>query len=100
MRFLWALQNPRNLAGNSKFQLHLKGIGETPRLLGGRSSIRALRTVYVFETALLGWAAEKSGLSIGYSLHFGESQALSEMHKWPIMPPNGAISAEQYRREI
>jgi hypothetical protein len=25
---------------------------------------------------------------------------LSEMHKWRFVPPNDAISAEQYRREI
>jgi hypothetical protein len=25
----------------------------------------------------------------GYSLPFGESQALSEIHKWRVMPPNG-----------
>lgn len=51
------------------------------RLRSGRSSIRTLRTVLVFERALPGEATEKSCLSIGYSPPFGESQALSETHK-------------------
>jgi hypothetical protein len=64
------------------------------QILSGRSSIRTLRTVPVFDTALLGRAAEKSGLTIGFSLGFGESQARSEMHNWPFLPTNGVISTE------
>jgi hypothetical protein len=45
----------------------------------------------VSERALLGWAGEKSGLTIGYFSSFGESQALSETHKWPFMAPNRSI---------
>ena len=48
---------------------------------------------------LLGGAAEKLGLSIGYSPPVGESQAPTMMHKWPFMPPNGAISTELCCRE-
>ena len=47
----------------------------------------------------VGDAAEKSGVSIGYFPPYRESQGLLEMHKWPIMPPNDAISEEQIRRE-
>ncbi len=64
------------------------------RVYGGRSSIGSLGTVSDFETALLGGAAEKPGLSISYSPPIGESQAPSEMHKWPFMPPNGPIHKE------
>ncbi len=56
-------------------------------------------TILGFETAQPGDAAEKSGVSIGYFPPYGESQGLLEMHKWPFMPPNGAISAEQCCRE-
>ena len=69
------------------------------RLRGGRSSVRTLRTVSVFETALLGRAAENLGLTIGYSPPLGKSQALREKHKWPFMPPNGAIAGQQCGRE-
>jgi hypothetical protein len=53
----------------------------------------------VFETALPIETAEKSGLSIGYSPPYGESQAPLETHIWPIMPPIDAISPEQYCRD-
>jgi len=93
------LQNRRFCAEKTRFRAAANTKNDTLRLRCGRSSARTLRSVSVFETALLGRPAEKSGLSIDCSPPHGESQAPLEIHKWPFMPPNGVISAEQCYRE-
>ena len=75
--------------------LGLHGSQPTP---GPVPQSRILRTVSVFERAPLGEAAEKLGLSIGYSPPFGESLGPFRDTQMPFMPPNGAIPAEQYCR--
>jgi hypothetical protein len=84
------------LSGKIKFVVSICTLIYEAQFLGAANLKRAEQhsnsgTVSVFETALPGEAAEKSGLSIGYSLPYGESQALLVRHKWPIKAPNGAI---------
>ena len=84
------------MSGNNVPSNHMDGEGDRGHALNWRDINRVL---FVAAAAVAGEASEKSGLYIGYSPPYRESQAPLEAHKSPIIPPNGDISAQQYCRE-